>query len=163
MLKKNCWLCNKKVGTSSTASTSETVKNAFLFVFISSFGVCIWSVYRKWTVASFKNVLKQNLLELTLPAPFISESCNEIKIKLNLCFGTSLWCLKRFYEGLKGLHKTFWGTAKRCENKNLTFSGVETLEGLVKRRSKAHENNMSRELALNFETNEKHFTKTISQ
>ena len=29
------------------------------------------------------------------------------KIKLNLYFHTSLWCLKRFYEGLKGLHKTF--------------------------------------------------------
>ena len=27
------------------------------------------------------------------------------KIKLNFYFHTSLWCLKRFYEGLKGLHK----------------------------------------------------------
>ena len=25
------------------------------------------------------------------------------KIKLNFYFHTSLWCLKRFYEGLKGL------------------------------------------------------------
>ena len=43
--------------------------------------------------------------------------------KLNLYFHTSLWWLKRFYEGLKdlkGLHKTFWGTTKKCENKNLT-------------------------------------------
>ena len=29
------------------------------------------------------------------------------KINLNLYFHTSLWCLKRFYEGLKGLRKTF--------------------------------------------------------
>ena len=32
------------------------------------------------------------------------------KIKLNFYFHTSLWCLKKFYEGLKGLkglHKTF--------------------------------------------------------
>ena len=29
------------------------------------------------------------------------------KIKLNFYFHTSLRCLKRFYEGLKGLHKTF--------------------------------------------------------
>ena len=29
------------------------------------------------------------------------------KIKLNFYFHTSLWCLKRFYEDLKGLHKTF--------------------------------------------------------
>ena len=57
---------------------------------------------------------------LTLKDPCISESCIEIKIKLNLYFHTSLWCLKRFYEGLKGLHETFWGTTKKCENKNLT-------------------------------------------
>ena len=57
---------------------------------------------------------------LTLKDPFISESCTEIKIMLNLYFHTSLWCLKRFYEGLKGLHKTFWGTTKKSENKNLT-------------------------------------------
>ena len=44
---------------------------------------------------------------LTLKDLVISESCTEIKIKLNFYFHTSLWCLKRFYEGLKGLHKTF--------------------------------------------------------
>ena len=42
------------------------------------------------------------------------------KIKLNFYFHTSLWCLKRFYEGLYDLHKTFRGTTKKCENKNLT-------------------------------------------
>ena len=30
----------------------------------------------------------------------IFESCIEIKIKLNFSFHTSLWCLKKFYEGL---------------------------------------------------------------
>ena len=40
---------------------------------------------------------------LTLKDPFISESCIEIKIQLNFYFHTSLWCLKRFYKGLKGL------------------------------------------------------------
>ena len=30
-----------------------------------------------------------------------------------------MWCLKRFYEGPKGLHKTFSGTTKKRENKNL--------------------------------------------
>ena len=29
------------------------------------------------------------------------------KTKLNFYFHTSLWCFKRFYEGLKGFHKTF--------------------------------------------------------
>ena len=41
------------------------------------------------------------------------------EIKFNFYFHTSLWCLKWFYEGLKDL-KTFWGTTKKCENKNLT-------------------------------------------
>ena len=53
---------------------------------------------------------------LTLKDLFISESCIEIKIELNFYFHTSLWCFKRFYEGLK----TFWGTTEKCENKNLT-------------------------------------------
>ena len=42
------------------------------------------------------------------------------KIKLDIYLHTSLWCLKRFYEGLQGLHKTFWGTRKKCENKNIS-------------------------------------------
>ena len=37
---------------------------------------------------------------LTLNVQYISESCTEIKIKLNFYLHTSLWCLKRFYEGL---------------------------------------------------------------
>ena len=57
---------------------------------------------------------------LTLKDPCISESCIEIKIKLNFYFHTSLWCLERFYESVKGLHETFCGTTKKCENKNLT-------------------------------------------
>ena len=56
---------------------------------------------------------------LTLKDPIISESCIEIKIELNFYFLTSLWCLKRFYEGLKGLPKTFRDTAKKCGRKNL--------------------------------------------
>ena len=63
---------------------------------------------------------KKFVFLLTLKDPFISESF-EIKIELNFYFHTSLWCHKRFYEGLKGLHKTFWGTTKKCENKNLTY------------------------------------------
>ena len=40
---------------------------------------------------------------LTLPLPCIFESCIEIKIKLNFYFHTCLWCLKKFYKGLKDL------------------------------------------------------------
>ena len=47
------------------------------------------------------------LLLLTLPSPCISESCIKMKITLNFYIHTSLWCLKRFYEGLKVHHNTF--------------------------------------------------------
>ena len=43
-------------------------------------------------------------LILTLCVQCISESCIKIKTSLNFYFHTSLWCLKRFDEGL---HKTF--------------------------------------------------------
>ena len=46
----------------------------------------------------FSMILKLSVL--ILPIPCISESSIEIKIKLNFYFHTSLWCLKRFYEGL---------------------------------------------------------------
>ena len=39
--------------------------------------------------------------------PYISESCIKIKINLIFYFHSSLWCCKRFYEGLKGIYKTF--------------------------------------------------------
>ena len=39
-------------------------------------------------------------LFLKLPAPCILESYLKVKINLNFYFHTSLWCLRRFYEGL---------------------------------------------------------------
>ena len=43
-------------------------------------------------------------------------------INLIIYFHTSLWCFKRFYEGLKGLHKTFWATTKNAKIKiSVTF------------------------------------------
>ena len=41
----------------------------------------------------------QNFLTLTAPIPDQEKKLIQIFI--------SLWCLKRLYEGLKGLHKTF--------------------------------------------------------
>ena len=58
---------------------------------------------------------------LILPASHIWESWIKIKINSNFYFHTSFWCLKRFYEGLQGRHKTFWGFTKKFENKNLTW------------------------------------------
>ena len=37
----------------------------------------------------------------------------EKKFKLNFYFRTSLWRLKRFYEGLKGLHFLYFNTTFR--------------------------------------------------
>ena len=51
----------------------------------------------KQTKSIFEISFENNL---TLKDPFISESCIEIKIELNFYFHTSLWCLKRFHEGL---------------------------------------------------------------
>ena len=58
---------------------------------------------------------------LTIPIPILDE---EEKIKLNFYFHTSLRCLKKFYEGLRGLYKTFWGTTEKCENKNFNLSFI---------------------------------------
>ena len=44
----------------------------------------------------------------------------KIKIYQNVFLDISLWCRKRFYEGLYGFYKTFGGTAKKCENKYLS-------------------------------------------
>ena len=57
-------------------------------------------------------------LTINLLIPFRPNPGRREKIKLNFYFHTSFWCLKRFYEGLKGLCKTFWGTTKKYENKN---------------------------------------------
>ena len=59
-------------------------------------------------------------LTLTLPVPCISESCIKIKINLNFYFHTSLWCLKSFYEGPKGLFPLHPGSG--CEG--LRFLGA---------------------------------------
>ena len=48
--------------------------------------------------------MTHGVLGLTLNVLWISESCIEIKIKLNFYFHTSLRCLKSFYGGL---YKTF--------------------------------------------------------
>ena len=70
-----------------------------------------------YIIINFFAKFHRNLL--TLPVLCISESCIEIEINLNFYCHTSLWCFKRFYQGLWGLHKTFRGTTKKSENKHL--------------------------------------------
>ena len=40
-----------------------------------------------------------------LPSPHAFQKVLEVKINLNVYFDTSLWCLKRPYGGLKGMHQ----------------------------------------------------------
>ena len=47
-------------------------------------------------------ILPRTVRSLIIPVPCISESCTEIKTWI---FITSLWCLKRFYRGLKDENK----------------------------------------------------------
>ena len=56
------------------------------------------------TLATFSDLLVKLEISflLTLPVPIPDEDKN---IKLNFHFHTSLWCLKSFYEDLKGFHK----------------------------------------------------------
>ena len=62
----------------------------------------------------FAKIVNGYAVNPSLPHPGRRE-----KINLNFYFHTSLWCLKKFFESLKGHHKTFWGTTK-CENRNLS-------------------------------------------
>ena len=81
---------------------------------------CWLTASKCWLDYHYEVMLKRPklALPLTLSISCISESYIEIQIKLNFYFHTSLWCLKRFYEGIKP--KTFSGTTKKCENKHLT-------------------------------------------
>ena len=75
---------------------------------------------------SWTSSIKMDHKVCFFPFPFISESLIKIKINLNFYFHTYLWCLKRFYEGVKGLHKTFCGTTKKIkiEVNFLSLSGI---------------------------------------
>ena len=42
------------------------------------------------------------------------------EINLNFIFTLPCRASKVFYEGLKGLHKAFWGTTNKRENENLS-------------------------------------------
>ena len=77
----------------------------------------------------------QRYMHITLGRPFLNVYCGldfrqlisnfnpscpdpVQREEIKFYFRTSLWCHKRFYEGLKGLHNTFRCTTNKCENKN---------------------------------------------
>ena len=61
----------------------------------SKFSILFWVKLQSWNIFLVSE-LKILLLNPSRPNPGRRE-----KIKLNFYFHTSLWCLKRFYEGLK--------------------------------------------------------------
>ena len=71
----------------------------------------------------------QQTRKTTLPVLIPEEE----KINLKFYFCTSLWCVKRFYEGL---YKTIWGTTKKCKTNHLcclklTVSVTQFLSNLI--------------------------------
>ena len=53
------------------------------------------------------------LHELIIPVP-IPDEVKKLTY-IYFYFHNALWCLEKFYEGLKDLHKTFWGTTKKLD------------------------------------------------
>ena len=98
----------------------------FLVLF-SLRGICI---VRNSSCTSYLKKIALLSCPLTLKGLFISESCIEIKIELKFYFHTSLWCLKRFYEGLKAFIKPFEAPQRSVKIKILlnffTLSGIVT-------------------------------------
>ena len=56
-------------------------------------------------VINYYNIMMIELLHLNPSRP---DPGQREKINLNFYFHTSLWCLKRFYEGLLRHHKEVW-------------------------------------------------------
>ena len=82
-----------------------------------------WLLINRWMPIIIVTMFISSVINPSLPGPERRE-----KINLNFYVPTSLWYLKRFYEDLKGLHKTFWGTTKKCENKNSSLFSVQLSE-----------------------------------
>ena len=55
---------------------------------------------KNWSIFSAEPLTLSVQGNLTLLAPCIFWSCIKSKINSNFYFNTSLWCLKRFYEGI---------------------------------------------------------------
>ena len=96
----------------------DILKLFAVWSFLQSWHLTLWYKYSQNDQVLFKNPAAFTARMLTLPVPITDEG---EKINLNIYFHSSLWCLKRFYEGLKGFQKTFWGNTKKSENKNLSL------------------------------------------
>ena len=57
-----------------------------------------------------------NKIQRSLRVPWYPSRPDKEKTLAAFFISQFLWCFKRFYEDLKGIHKTSWGTKKNCEN-----------------------------------------------
>ena len=64
---------------------------------------------------------------LTLPVPCISESCIEIKIKLNFYFRTSLWCLKTKFNLIFALRPDLGRRVNNTKNLLTTYPHIQSI------------------------------------
>ena len=70
-----------------------------IIVFLTCYSSCQWHFL--FFILHFSMITTAHFLcKLTLPVPYISESCIEIKIRLNFYFHSSLRLLQRFCESL---------------------------------------------------------------
>ena len=103
----------------------------FIFKFYFSALYNLWNIFTKKLIFVFDEKFDLQSIRSnfwSLPAVF-----NEFSVLKSIFYlfrysdgfvHTSLWCLKRFYEGFKGLQKTFWGTTRKCKNMVL-LSGLD--------------------------------------
>ena len=121
-LRANIWLT---VSSSGTSLSSWNKKRGIIYAYLSN-----TKIIQKENKKRYKKRKHNYNCNHSYPDPGKRE-----KINLNFYFHTFLWCLKRFYEGLKGLHKTFWGSAKKYKFK-LTFTLMQLSEmhgaGIIK-------------------------------
>ena len=81
-------------------------------------GLSFFSVTDFNVARSFSSLLKTfSLFSRFVVNPSRPDPGRREKVNSNFYFQTSLGCLRRLYEGFKGLHRTFWGIKKKYENK----------------------------------------------
>ena len=98
LVNRNLFFSCKFIRTGPALLGTKPCFNTFLETAISAF---ILQVFKTWFSERFVSINSNiKALNPSRPNPGRRE-----KIKLNFYFCTSLWCLKRFYEGLSSRHE----------------------------------------------------------
>ena len=98
-----------------------------IFAYLQIHGWFIWCCLHILILQSRNYSKKNSLIELT--KTYCQTKCLcEIFLWVKVYHS---WKLTFLLEGLKGLHKTFWGTTKKCENKHFSLRSKLGREGLI--------------------------------